>query len=429
MITPGNKREIGIFADEEKNQNIDIMKVVVAIDSMKGCLGSKEASEACAEGVRKILMERDIKSGNLNETSENDVIAIPVADGGEGTAEAIAYANKQISRMQSRVMGPDGNPVDAEWWLDKSKGIAYMDMAAAAGLTLLPLEKRNPMKTSTYGVGQMILAASEAGARKIILGLGGSATVDGGMGACQALGVKFLKSEELLEQDKISGNKEMPSPILGQQLADIIDIDITGIDDRIKGVNILLACDVTAPFTGKDGAARVFGPQKGANPDEVEILEKGLENLRGVILQKLGIDLNSVPGSGAAGGCAGGLVSLLGAKIEKGASLVLDSIGFDDIIKDSDLVITGEGSADRQTLMGKLPFEILHRGKKNGIPVILVAGKIRDEDALKTAGFAKIIDINSVDNIRRSNTEDGNAMDSDIAKARLKSCCDLKLKG
>ncbi len=360
------------------------MKVVVAIDSMKGCLGSKEASEACSQGIREIMPDAV-------------VIALPVADGGEGTAVAIAHANKQI-RMQTRVSGPDGSDVDAEWWLDDVKKTAFIDMAAAAGLTLLPGNKRNPMKTSTFGVGQLILAALDEGATHIVVGMGGSATVDGGVGACKALGVKFDE-----------------------------DIDISGIDPRLKNAELSLACDVEAPFTGEKGAARVFGPQKGANPVEVEVLEARLENLRRIILKKFKLDLNDVPGSGAAGGCAGGMVALIGAKIEKGASLVLDSIGFEEIIRDADLIITGEGCADRQTLMGKLPFEILQRGKKSGIPVILVAGKVQDEEALKTAGFAKVIDINSEEIINRSNTKDGDAMDSNIARARLKNCCELKL--
>lgn len=354
-------------------------RVVVAIDSMKGCLGSMEASGACADGVRKTMPEAE-------------VIAVPVADGGEGTAKAIAFSDSRIMRRVSKVSGPDGELVDAEWWMDEVNKTAYMDMAAASGLTLVLEDKRNPMKTTTYGVGEMILAAMDEGANRIVVGMGGSATVDGGAGACEALGVKFRGDY----------------------------IDISGIEPRLKEVEILLACDVEVPFTGDRGAARVFGPQKGANPEEVEMLEARLENLRRIIIKKFGVDLNEIPGSGAAGGCAGGLKALVGAKIEKGAGLVLDSIGFGDIIADTDLIITGEGRADSQTLMGKLPCEILQRGKLKKIPVILVAGKIEDKEKLEEAGFAKVIDINSEEIALRSNTSGLDAMNQEVASSRLR---------
>ncbi|MDO4336421.1 MAG: glycerate kinase [Bacteroidales bacterium] len=356
------------------------MKAVVAIDSMKGCLGSAEASEACAAGLREAWPDAE-------------VIVVPVADGGEGTAAAIAFSDKSIIRKTDRVLGPDGTPTIAEWWLDAAKKTAYIDLAAAAGLTLVPQERRNPLTATTFGVGQLILAAASEGARHIVLGLGGSATVDGGAGACEALGVRF----------------------------GVDHIDVSHIDNRLKDIDLHLACDVTAPFTGEKGAARVFGPQKGADPTQVKLLEERLERLRLLILRQFGIDLNEVPGSGAAGGCAGGLMALAGGKIENGAALVLDSIGFDRIIAGADLMVTGEGSADRQTLMGKLPSEILRRGQKAGIPVALAAGRITDAEALSEAGFAAIIDINSEANARRSGTEGQEAMDSGVATRRLRT--------
>lgn len=380
------------------------MKVVVAIDSMKGCLGSLEASEACAWSVRENMPGAE-------------VIAVPVADGGEGTAVAIAFSNERIKRRMSRVQGPDGNDVDAEWWMDEENKKAYIDMAAAAGLTLLAENKRNPMKTTTFGVGQLILAALDEGARQILVGMGGSATVDGGVGACEALGVRFIKTTDFLESEQNASNTEDALEFGGDVIR---DIDTSGIDARLKNAVILLACDVTAPFTGEKGAARVFGPQKGANSTEVEFLEKRLENLRGKIIRNLGMDLNEMPGSGAAGGCAGGLVALACAKIKRGAELVLDTIGFDKIIEGADLIITGEGSADRQTLMGKLPFEILQRGKKFEIPVVLLAGRIDDKNELKNSGFADVIDINSEENIEQSETQGMAAMDPEVASARLK---------
>lgn len=370
----------------------------MAIDSMKGCLESKAASEAFAEGVR-------------NACPDADVVALAVADGGEGTAEAIALGRKTARRMSSRVMGPLGNPVNAEWWIDESASEAYIDMASAAGLTLIGENERNPMLTTSYGVGELINEAVKYSVKHIILGLGGSATVDGGLGACQALGVRLLDAD----------GKELKSPFTGEMLNKVADIDISDASEKLHGVRLSLACDVVAPLTGNLGAARVFGPQKGASPDDVEFLDGGLENVRQIVLRKMGIDLNEVSGSGAAGGMAGGLMAFAGGKIEKGAPLVLDAIGFDNLIEDSDLIVTGEGSSDSQTLMGKLPFEILQRGLKRGIPVWLVAGMIADADELYEAGYAKIMNINSPENIVKSNTEGEEAMNPAIASRRLKS--------
>jgi len=372
------------------------MKVVVAIDSMKGCLGSLEASEAYAAGIRKSYPDAE-------------VVVMPVADGGEGTAVAIASANKCIKRMTEIVRGPLDKDIEAEWWFDEQNKTAYIDMASAAGLTLVPVENRTPMHATTFGVGQLIMAAICRGVNHIVVGLGGSATVDGGIGACQALGIGFIDAEGNLIKHIIKGS----------ELSEISDIDISQIDEQLRKIEISLACDVTSPFTGKSGAARVFGPQKGASREEVGILEEGLENIRKIILGKFAIDLNAVSGSGAAGGCAGGLMALAGAKIEKGARLVLDSIGFDRIIDGADLIVTGEGSADAQTLMGKLPYEILQRGKERGIPVWLVAGRIADGEALLSAGFDRLININSEENIMCSGTEGENSMESEVAKVRL----------
>ncbi len=375
------------------------MKVVVAIDSMKGCLCSLGASEACAAGIGKCYPDAEI-------------IVVPVADGGEGTAVSIAFANQNVKRLTATVNGPLNKEIEAEWWFDEQSKTAYIDMASAAGLTLVPIENRTPLYATTFGVGQLILESICRGADHVVLGLGGSATVDGGIGACQALGVGFIDAEGNLISHKIKGS----------DLSGISDIDISKIDERLKKVEVSLACDVTSPFTGESGAARVFGPQKGASPEEVEILEKGLENIRRIILKKYEIDLNAVSGSGAAGGCAGGLMALAAAKIEKGAQVVLYSIGFDRIIDGADLIVTGEGSADAQTLMGKLPYEILQRGKERGIPVWLVAGRIADENTLLSAGFDRLININSEENILRSRTEGKNDMEPEVAKARL-FCC------
>ncbi len=369
----------------------------MAMDSMKGCLDSLSASHAIASGI--ISNETDV-----------EVVCVPVADGGEGTAETLAFGKIKFSKQISKVTGPLGLEIKAEWYFDEESSTAFIDMAAAAGLAIVGESQRNPLQTTTYGVGELIKEAVDKGAHKIMLGLGGSATVDGGLGALQALGLRLIDSER----------KVMPIPFTGG-LNQIMDIEASGFLAENIDIDIFLLCDVSAPFTGLDGAAYVFGPQKGASPSDVHYLETGMDNVRKLIISKTGLDLNDVPGSGAAGGLAGGLMAFAGGKIVKGASVVLDAIGFDDIIEGADLIVTGEGSSDRQTLMGKIPYEILKRGKRKNIPVWLVAGRIADEEALSEAGFEKTICINSPDIARRSNTVGQNQMDPDVASRRLKA--------
>ncbi len=351
-------------------------RVVVGMDSRKGCLDSLSASKAVATGVAK-------------QFHDAKVICVPVADGGEGTAEAMAYGNDRFIKQTSLVTGPMGEKVSAKWYLDEETGTAVIDMAAAAGLNLVEESRRDPLKATTYGVGELILEAVSKGAKKILLGLAGSATVDGGMGAIQAL------------------TKRQTDSVIESLKRGEIELD--------------LLCDVEAPFTGERGAARVFGPQKGASAEDVEVLEERLEDIRRMALESQGIDLNKVLGSGAAGGLAGGLMALAGGRIVKGAETILDAIGFDDIIEGADLIITGEGSSDRQTLMGKIPFEILQRGKRKGVPVWLMAGRVSDEETLLQAGFERVICINSPENIERSGTPGMEAMEPEVAKTRLSS--------
>ncbi len=371
-------------------------KIVVAMDSMKGCLDSLSASKALADGITKHYA---------------DIIAvcIPVADGGEGTAEALAFGNSKFAKQISKVTGPLGGVISAEWFLNRKAATAFIDMASAAGLTLIDERSRNPMFTTTYGVGELILEAFHKGARKILLGLGGSATVDAGLGACQALGLR------LLDKDR----KELPIPFTGKLFDRITDYDISGFLVDNNNVELFLLCDVKAPFTGPEGAACVFGPQKGASPKEVRFLEKGMEHVRKMIISKNKLDLNEVAGSGAAGGTAGGLLAIAGGRICQGASLLLDAIGFDKSIYNADLIITGEGASDRQTLMGKIPFEILQRGRKRGIPVRLVAGRINDKEALLQAGFERTVCINSPEIIAKSGTFGMNPLDRETAIKRL----------
>ncbi len=351
------------------------------MDSMKGCLDSLSASRALADGIARHF-------------DDAEVICVPVADGGEGTAAAMAFGNDRFVRQSSLVTGPLGDVVSAEWYLDEETGTAVIDMAAAAGLNLVEESRRAPLKATTYGVGELILEAVSKGAKKILLGLGGSATVDGGIGAIQAL------------------TKRQTDSVIESLKKGEIELD--------------LLCDVVAPFTGERGAARVFGPQKGASTEDVEMLEERLEDIRRMALESRGIDLNEVPGSGAAGGLAGGLMAFAGGRIVKGAEAVLAAIGFNQIIEGADLIITGEGSSDRQTLMGKIPFEILQRGKMKGVPVWLVAGRVSDEDALLQAGFERVICINSPVNIERSGTAGLEDMEPEVAKTRLSSILNSK---
>ncbi|MDE6511251.1 MAG: glycerate kinase, partial [Muribaculaceae bacterium] len=253
-------------------------KVVVAMDSMKGCLDSLSASKALAAGIK----------GAFDFV---EVMCVPVADGGEGTSEALAYGNSDFRKITSRVVGPLGRNIDAEWHIDDNAGVAFIDMASAAGLALLSEEDRNPLYTTTYGVGQLIMEAVGNGAKKVLLGLGGSATVDAGLGACQAMG--------LVIKDK--AGEVMPVPFVGKMLPDVGGFDVCGFLGSVSSFELSLLCDVTAPFTGQDGAARVFGPQKGASMNDVEFLESGMENVRKLVADDTGTDLNEFAASGAAG--------------------------------------------------------------------------------------------------------------------------------
>lgn len=376
-------------------------KIVVAMDSMKGCLDSYHASLWMAVGLQEARPEAK-------------VVFAPVSDGGEGMSQMVATGQKGIEFCECHVKDPLGKAIDAKWLMvNNCDGrSAYIDFASAAGLTLVPEKLRNPLNTTSYGVGQMIKDAINRGIRDIRLGLGGSATVDAGLGALQALGLRLVDAD---------GN-ELPRPFRGDMLSEVANIEFS--DDfkrKSADLKLTLLCDVRAPFTGKEGAAHIFGPQKGASDEDVKILEEGMENIRKLIYKKIGIDLNTKPGSGAAGGAAGGLMALAGGEIKKGASTLLDLTSFDDDIEGVDLIVTGEGSSDRQTLMGKIPFEILQRGKRKGIPVWLVAGRVADKQALLDAGFERVICINSPDIVARSGTIGKNPMVPEVAARRLAS--------
>jgi len=334
------------------------MKICIAPDSFKESLTAREAAEAIASGV-------------LRANPDCEIVCVPMADGGEGTVAAMVDATGGDLRSV-RVTGPLGEPVDAEFGIlgdtrasaSANSPAAVIEMAAASGLALVPERLRNPLKTTTRGTGELIRAALDAGAKTIIIGIGGSATVDGGAGMAQALGVRLLDS---------SGNDIGPG---GGALEHLASIDISALDKRLAGVRIEVACDVDNTLTGPRGAAPVYGPQKGATPQMVEQLSQNLERLAAIIKRDIGIDIAEMPGGGAAGGLGAGLAAFLGAKIIPGIDIVIRHVRLEEKMRDSQLVFTGEGRIDSQTPRGKVPAGVARTAAKLGIPAIALAGSI-----------------------------------------------------
>ena len=321
------------------------MKVIIAIDSFKGCLTSKEANEAAAEGIRMAYPDAEI-------------VEVPVSDGGEGYMEAFhAAIGGRLEEVTAR--DPLMRPVMAKYLLHNE--MAVIEIAQASGLTLLTKEERNPMVATSYGTGQLVADAIRKGAGQIIVGLGGSATSDAGMGMLRALIDTFKK----------------------ERWDDI---------ENIKGITFTIASDVKNPLCGEKGAAHVFAPQKGATPEMVLRLDERAREFAELSARHFGYDRSQMAGAGAAGGLGYAFLQYLNAKSMSGIQLLLDTIRFKEIVKDADLVITGEGSADRQTLMGKLPTGILEQA--GSVPVVLIAGKISDREELLNAGFARVECIN-----------------------------------
>jgi glycerate kinase len=344
------------------------MRVVVAPDSFKGCLTALEVGEALKAGI--LLVHRQAV-----------VDVVPMADGGEGTVRSLVDASSgQVLRAE--VLDPLGRPIVAEFGLMGDSKTAVIEMAAASGLPLLKEQERNPMATTTFGTGQLIKAALDAGATRLIVGIGGSATNDGGAGMAQALGVKLLD-----EAGREVGRG-------GGSLKRLARIDMSGMDPRIAGVEVTVACDVTNPLTGPDGASAVYGPQKGATPDTVEELDRALSHYADIILRQLGVDIAHVEGAGAAGGLGAGLIAFLRATLRPGVDIVIEATRLADRIAGADLVVTGEGRLDSQTRMGKTPMGVAKVAKEYGIPVIGVAGQVADDaEVLHDLGFAALIGI------------------------------------
>lgn len=340
-------------------------KVILAIDSFKGCLSSKEAETAATQGIRHAFPTCEI-------------ICLPVADGGEGMQRVLTEAlNGQEIRLSAH--DPLMQMRQTAYGLSGDGTTAFIEMAAISGLPLVPLRQRNPSLTTTYGTGELIKDALNRGCRRFVIGLGGSATNDAGLGMLQALGFRF--------RDRYGNELGKAQPMCGQLLSEIAFIDFSTALPALCEARFTAACDVCNPFFGPEGAACVFAPQKGADPEMVAALDKGLQHLAQVIRQTTGHDIATLPGAGAAGGMGGTLSALLNAELKPGIDLLLDLTDFDKLIEGADLIITGEGKSDRQTVMGKVPSGILKRARRQGLPVILVSGSIEDADILNQAGF------------------------------------------
>jgi len=342
------------------------MKYIIAPDSYKGSLSAAEAAECMERGIR-------------DADPDAEVAKIPLADGGEGTVEALVSAAGGTIR-EVEATGPLGEPVRAFYGVLSDGTTAVIEMAAASGITLVPRERLNPLAATTFGTGQLIRAALDAGCRKFIIGIGGSATNDGGVGMAQALGVRFLD------------RKGRDIGFGGGALGDIHTIDIGGLDTRLAECEIQVACDVTNPLCGPEGASAVFGPQKGATPEMVERLDRGLAHLAGLMKEQLGVDVLTLPGGGAAGGLGAGLAGFLGAVMRRGIEIVLDVTRFDLKVRDADFVFTGEGRTDRQTAFGKAPAGVAAAAKRHGKPVICISGGIgQDAAELYRHGFDIVV--------------------------------------
>lgn len=347
------------------------MKLVVAPQAFKGSLTAVQAAGAMARGARAA-------------DPAAEIVSLPIADGGSGTVRAMVAAARG-SLVESEVRGPLGEPVTAAW-AKVPDGTAVIEIAAASGLALVPADRLEPLAAGTYGTGELIKAALDAGCRKIIVGLGDSATTDGGAGMAAALGVRFLGKD---------GNDIPPG---GAGLEKLDRLDVSGLDERLASAAVLAAGDVTNPLYGPEGAAYVYGPQKGAHPEQVARLDAALRRYADIVLRDTGVDISELPGGGAAGGLGAGLVAFLHAELKSGIELVADAIGFEEHLKGAGLVLTGEGRLDAQTARGKAVAGITRRAREAGVPVIALAGRLGEGyEALFELGLRQVVAITPPD--------------------------------
>lgn len=343
-------------------------KIIVTPDSFKGTMSSIEVCNIIEEGIKNIRPEME-------------VVKIPIADGGEGTIDAFLCALGG-TRVHVKVKGPFFDEIEAFYGILPDGRTAVIEMAAASGLPLAG-ERKNPCTTTTYGTGQLIADALDKGCRTIIMGLGGSATNDGGVGMAAALGVKFMD---------VNGNE---IPLNGEGLELLYRIDLSGRDKRLDECKFMAACDVDNPLYGRNGAAYIYAAQKGADQPMIEYLDKNLKHYSDVLFEQLGADIGEIPGAGAAGGLGAGLIAFTGSELKPGIKIILDTVNFDSIISDADLIITGEGKIDGQSLRGKVPIGVAERAKSRNIPVIALVGDIGDDaDAVHEKGIKAIFSIN-----------------------------------
>ena len=344
------------------------MKIVIAPDSFKGSLTALQVAEAMEVGLRRVFPDATIEK-------------VPMADGGEGTVQSLVDATSG-EILTAQVMDPLGNTIDAQYGVLGDGVTAVIEMAEASGLTLVPLNKRDPRVTTTYGTGELIRSALAHGCRKLIIGIGGSATNDGGAGMAQALGAKLLTA---------SGEQIKPG---GDHLATLNSIDLSELDPRITETETVVACDVNNPLTGEQGASYVYGPQKGATREMIEMLDANLAHFDKILQRDLSKSVGNVPGAGAAGGLGAGLMAFVDASLKSGIEIVTEAAQLSKRLADADLVITGEGQINFQTVFGKTPVGVARVAKTHNIPVIAIAGSIADDsDGVYDAGIDAMIDI------------------------------------
>jgi glycerate kinase len=343
------------------------MKIIVAPGAFKNSLSAKAAADAIHSGLQRSGLKADLHQ-------------IPIADGGNGTLDA--FLTNGGRRITTLARDPLGRPIEADFGMLADGTTAVIEMALASGLELLRSDELNPLITNTYGTGHLLQAALDAGAKRIIVGMGGSATVDGGAGCVQALGVRLVDAD---------GRDILRA---GGNLDRIRRIDVSRLDPRWKQVEVIIASDVDNPLLGEKGAAAVFGPQKGATPQNVPLLEANLRHFFTLVSEQLGVDVREVPGGGAAGGLAAGLMAFLNGHIQSGIDLLLAHSHFDERLADAALVITGEGQMDAQTVHGKGPIGVAKRAREKGVPTVAIVGGLNVDDALlHDAGIAAALPI------------------------------------
>ncbi|GMG68975.1 glycerate kinase [Tetragenococcus halophilus] len=370
------------------------MKIVIAPDSFKESMTSLEAATAIEKGFKKVL-------------PNEEYLKVPMADGGEGTVQSIIDATGGSFKTET-VKGPLGESLKAQYGLTGDKKVAVIEMAASSGLDKVEPSDRNPLKTSTYGFGELIHSALDEGVEEIILGIGGSATNDGGAGMIMSLGGKLLDKNE---------KNIFPT---GEGLKELQFIDVSNIHSRIKDVTFRVACDVDNPLTGPNGASYIYGPQKGGDSKMLEQLDKNLVHYAEIVKKQMGKDIDSPAGAGAAGGLGAGLLGFLDAKLQRGGDLLVEMLSLEDALKDAALLITGEGRINHQTRFGKTPVAVSHIGKKLGIPTIALAGSLNEgyESIYKEgidAAFSIIPQLSSLETVLANGKENVETLATNIA--------------